>query len=131
MVPFLQRLRLTLAYDRDVYYSATGQIDVTGSVRNTYVYGRGTANLDVDAPLDFVVRLTGGYENADYVLPFPLGDREIDRRDRVYIAGFSLLHRIGETALLGFTAQHSTRESTYPGGSYSRWQYGVQGYLAP
>lgn len=131
VVPFLQRLRLTLAYDRDVYYSATGASEDTGAERNTYVYGRGTAQLDVDAPLDFVVRLTGGYEDADYVRPYPVADGMIDRQDRVYLAGFSLLHRIGESTLFGFTALHTTRESNYPGGSYSRWQYGVQGYIVP
>jgi hypothetical protein len=85
----------------------------------------------VDAPLDFVVRLTAGYENANYVRPYPVPGGEIDREDRVYLAGFSLLHRLGETALLGFTAQHTTRESNYPGAGYSRWQYGLQGFFVP
>jgi hypothetical protein len=130
-VPFLRRLRLTLAFDRDVYYSATGAVEETDIVRNTYVYGRGTAHLDVEAPLDFVVRLTGGYESADYERPYPVPGGEIDREDRVGLAGFSLLRRIGESALLGFTALHTRRESNYPGASYSRWQYGIQGFLAP
>lgn len=130
--PFLQRFRLNLSYDRDVYYSATGGVLTETIVRNTYTYGRLNGNLDIDAPLELVLRLTGGYENAHYLRPFPVpGEGLIDRNDQVYLAGASLLRRIGENALIGITALHSWRESNYPGGTYNRWQYGLQGYVNP
>ena len=40
IVPFLQRLRLTAGYDRDVYYSAEGGAAADTALRNTYTYGR-------------------------------------------------------------------------------------------
>jgi hypothetical protein len=131
--PFLQRFRLNFGYDRDVYYSATGGIlEEVVILRNTYTYGRLNASLDIDAPLELVLRLTAGYENAEYLRPFLVpGGGAIDRRDQIYLGGVSLLRRLGDDALIGLSAIHTRRESNYPGGDYSRWQYGLQGYLNP
>ena len=130
--PFLQRFRLGLGYVRDVYYSSTGGRLEEGIIRNTYTDGLLSANLDIDVPFDLVLRLTAGYENAQYLRPFPVpGAGLIDRRDQSYTSGVSLLRRIGENALLGFTALHTRRESNYPGATYSRWQYGLQGSVNP
>ena len=130
--PFLQRFRLGLGYVRDVYYSSTGGRLEEGIVRNTYTDGLLSANLDIDVPFELVLRLTGGYENAQYLRPFPVpGEGFIDRRDQSYTGGVSLLRRIGENALIGLTALHTRRESNYPGASYSRWQYGLQGSVNP
>lgn len=132
VVPFLKRLRLNITYDRDVYYSATGGLVAEGLLRNTYTYSRLGASLDIDAPLDLVLRLTGGYDDAKYLRPYPVaGDRLIDRRDQLYLRGVSLLRRIGDHALLGLTALYSRRASSYPGADYTRWQYGVQGSINP
>jgi len=129
--PFLQRLRLNLGYDRDVYYSATGGRLEEVILRNTYTYGRLNASLDIDAPLNLVLRLTGGYENANYLRPFVVPGGAIDRRDQIYLGGASLLRRVSENGLIGLTAVHTRRESNYPGGDYTRWQYGLQGYIYP
>jgi hypothetical protein len=130
--PFLQRFRLSLGYERDVYYSATGGVLTETIVRNTYTYGRFNASLDIDVAFQLVLRLTGGYENAEYLRPFPVpGAGLIDRTDQVTLGGFSLLRRIGDSALIGVTALYSRRESNYPGATYSRWQYGLQGYVNP
>ena len=65
--------------------------------------------------------------------PFPGGRRRASSTagTRSYTTGVSLLRRIGDNALIGLTALHTRRESNYPGGSYSRWQYGLQGYVNP
>lgn len=131
VAPFLQRFRLNVGYDRDVYYSATGGRIEEGIVRNTFTYGRFNAFLDIDAPLDLVLRLTGGYEDAKYLRPFLVPGGLIDRRDQLYLSGASLFRRIGENALLGVSALYTRRESNYPGGHYTRWQYGLQGYINP
>jgi hypothetical protein len=132
LLPFLQRFRLNLNYDRDVYYSATGGVVTTGVLRNTYTYSRFGASLDIDAPLELVLRLTGGYDDARYLRPYPVpGGGFVDRRDQVYLGGASLLRRIGDNALIGITALYSQRKSNYPGGDYDRWQYGIQGSIAP
>ncbi len=132
VVPFLRRLRLNLGYDRDLYYSAEGGRSAADlASRNTFTYGRLYASLDVDTALDLVLRLNGGYENAHYLRPYPLDDGAIDRTDQVYMAGASLFRRIGENALLGISAIHTRRTSNYPGGEYSRWQYGISGSLSP
>ena len=130
-MPFLQRLRLTAGYDRDVQYSASGGTAVEAALRNTYTYGRLSGVLDIDGPLDVVLRLTGGYEQAHYLRPFLTPDGPIDRRDQIYAAGASLLWRIGDSALLGVGALHTRRQSNDPGGDYERWQYGIQGFLYP
>jgi hypothetical protein len=131
-VPFLQLCRLNLTYDRDVYYSATGGLVANGLLRNTYTYSRLGAFLDIDMPLELVLRLTGGYDDAKYLRPYPVpGEGLIDRRDQLYAGGVSLLRRFGDHALLGITALHTRRASNYPGAEYSRWQYGLQGSIIP
>jgi len=130
--PFLQRFRLGLGYVRDVYYSSTGGRLEEGIVRNTYTDGLLRATLDIDVPFELVLRLTAGYENAQYLRPFPVpGAGLIDRQDQSYTSGVSLLRRIGENALIGITALHTRRESNYPGATFSRWQYGLQGSVNP
>ena len=55
----------------------------------------------------------------------------IDRQDETTNYGISLLRRIGQNALLGISAIHTQRDSNYPGATYSRWQYGLQGSVNP
>jgi len=131
VVPFVQSVRLSAGYSRDVSYSASSGTTVDPSQRNAYLHDRIQGDLDVEGPLDVVLRLTGGYENARYLRPVATADGSIDRRDRVYAAGASLLWRIGDTVLLGVTALHSRRDSNDPAGIYDRWQYGVQGFINP
>jgi hypothetical protein len=132
VAPFLQRLRLTLSYDRDVYYSAEGgRVAADVASRNTFTYDRLAASLDVDTALDLVLRFNAGYERAHYLRPYPYADLVVDRTDQVRILGVSLLRRIGENALLGISAVHTRRASNYPGGEYSRWQYGISGSVSP
>ena len=131
-LPFLQRFRLNLSYDRDVYYSATGGLIASGLLRNTYTYSRLGAGLGIDMPFAMVVRLTGGYDDAKYLRPYPVpGDGLIDRRDQLALGGVSLLRRFGDRALLGISALHTHRTSNYPGADYNRWQYGLQGSINP
>lgn len=128
---FLQRVRLSVSYDRDVYYSATGGFVDESPLRNTFTYSRLNGSLDVDSPLALVLRFTGGYEDAKYLRPYPVAGGTIDRRDQVCLLGFAILRRLGDSALFGVSAVHTHRDGNYPGGDYSRWQYGVQGYLNP
>jgi len=132
VAPFLQRFRLTLSYDRDVYYSATGEDALDATRRNTFTDGRFNASVDVDAPFAMVLRLTGGYDDARYLRPYPLpGGGTIERQDRTSLWGASLFRRIGESAMVGFTALHTHRSSNYPLSDYDRWQYGLSGVVNP
>jgi hypothetical protein len=130
-LPFLQRFRLDTFYDRDVYYSAS-VAEVGGELtRNTYVYDRLSFTLELNLPLQFVGRALAGWQKADYLQPVLTADGELDRVDRIRLFGFSLLRRLGRSALFGVTAQHTERTSDVPGGDYSRWQIGLQGEFVP
>ena len=129
--PFLQRFRLTAGYDRDIYYSASPVLVEGQPTRNTYVYDRLRLTLEFDLPLSFVGRLIGGWEKADFRLPFTVGGVSLSREDRLRELGGSLLRRLGAHALLGVTVAHTTRESTLPGIDYRRWRVGVQGEFLP
>jgi len=131
VVPFLQRLRLTARYDRDLYYSASGVTAADAVLRNTYTYDRFQGDLDLEGPLDLVLRLSGGYEAAHYLRPVTTPDGPIDRRDDVYTIGASLLWRIGDSALLGVAALRTRRQSNDPAEEYERWRYGIQGFFSP
>ncbi len=129
--PLLHRLRVNLGYSRDVYYSAEGGYASGAPVRNTFTYGRLGGSLDVDTAFDLVVRLTLGRDTAHYLRPFAVGDGSIDRTDHLLARGVSVLRRIGDNALFGFSALYTSRSTNFPNGNYDRWQYGVQGVLNP
>jgi hypothetical protein len=130
-VPFLQRFRLDVIFDRDVYYSASLALADETLTRNTYVYGRVNFTLEFDLPLRFVGRAIAGWQNADYQVPVLVGGVETLREDRIRAVGFSLLRRLGRAARFGVTALHTTRTSNVPGSDYSRWQLGLQGEFVP
>ena len=128
-MPFLQRLRLTAGYDRDVDYSAER---ADSALRNTYTYDRLQGALEIEGPLRLVLRLSGGYEDDHYLRPVQTPDGPIDRRDEVFTMGAGLFWRIGQNALLGVGALRTNRQSNDPGaGDYARWHYGLQGFFSP
>ena len=127
-VPFLDRLRLTASYDRDVDYSAD-RADT--AFRNAYSYDRLQGDLWFEGPSNLVLRFTGGYENARYLRPVQTPDGPIDRRDEVFTMGASLFWRIGQNVLLGVGALRTDRQSNDPLNEYERWHYGLQGFFSP
>jgi hypothetical protein len=85
----------------------------------------------VELPLDLVGRAYLSRENASFLLPFRRGTALVDRTDRLWIVGGSLLRRLSAGINAGFNIDWERRSSNFAGSSYSRLRYGLQAELIP
>ena len=130
-LPVRQAGRLVGSLQRDVYVSSTPTISAEDRARNSYVLTglRGTAEIGL--PFDFLGRVTAGFDEAKYLVPFTVSGVPFPRVDHLYSVSGSLLRRFGEGLRIGGTATYYRRVSTIPGESYERWVYGISAELAP
>ena len=123
--------QLTLTAGRDVYYAVERVIAAGQALRNSYVSGSYGGGLTVELPLSLLARGNVSFDRADYLLPYQIDGRELDRLDRVRTTGVTLLRAFGRPLRVGVTVQWSRRESNVPGFSYRATLYGLAGEFAP
>lgn len=126
-VPLFQVGRLSGTVDREVYYATFR----AGDLRNTYVSTRFRAEPSFDLPFNFLGRGILGFEETRYLLPYTYQGTLVRRADHFWIAGGSLLRRVGETLRVGGTLTWNRRVSNFAELSYQGLRYGVQAEVVP
>ena len=125
--------KIRLAAERDVLY-ASSLVDVgTLHYRNAYVYHRYLGEAVVNLPLQCLAFLSAGFEQSDYLLPYPYpNDTSLNERvDHRYMVGASLLRRLGDSVRVGGHVAWARRVSSLPLFSYEGLRYGLTAEVRP
>jgi hypothetical protein len=130
-LPLFNRLRLAGTFLRDVFVSAQAVRSAEERGRNTYVLTSLIGTADIDLPLDLIGRASASYNDANYLLPTPVGGVPYPRVEHLYTVGGGLLRRFSDSVRVGGTVTYYRRVSTLPGNSYDRWVYGVSAEIVP
>jgi hypothetical protein len=129
----LRRVRLRVQGDRDVQYA--GSLVFVGPLRyrNAFIYDRYRGEASFALPASFYLVLNVGFENADYLLPYPYPDsfHLADRSDHRYTGGGLLFRQLGERARIGAHVQWARRVSTLGLFSYEGVRYGLSMEIVP
>jgi hypothetical protein len=130
--PVLHYGLATAVADRDVYFALTPTTSLGPErFRNTYVSTRFGGDVLVDLPFALIGRGNFGFEEAKYLLPYPVGRTFGSRVDHLWTAGASLLRSFRAGIRVGGTMQWGRRVSSFPAFSYQGLRYGVQAELVP
>jgi hypothetical protein len=128
-----QRARLRLVGERDVLY-ASSLVDLgTVRYRNAFVFRRYLGEAALDLPLRLVGLLSAGFEEAQYLLPYPYPDAFLlaDRLDHRWTAGIGLQRRFGSSVRAGGHISWARRASSIPYFSYEGLRYGLTAEIVP
>jgi hypothetical protein len=131
VLPVRQTGRLVGRVQREVYVSSTPVLTAAERGRNAYILTALHGTAEMGLPLDFLGRLTAGFDEAEYLLPATVSGVPFPRVDHLYSVGGSLLRRFSESLRIGGVVTYYRRVSTIPGQSYERWVYGVSAELVP
>ena len=101
--------------------------------RNAFIYERYVGEAVVDLPAQFLGFLSLGFEESDYLLPYPYPtpfslNARIDHR---YTAGATLLRRFGDSLRIGGHVVWARRVSSLPDFSYEGVRYGFTAEVRP
>jgi hypothetical protein len=130
--PLLQYGLGTVVAERDIYFALTPTTSLgPDRFRNTYVSTRFGGDALVDLPLALIGRANFAFEEAKYLLPYPIGRTFGPRVDHLWTAGASLLRSFRAGVRVGGTVQWGRRVSSFPAFSYQGLRYGVQAELVP
>ena len=122
----------TVLAERDIYFAFTPTPTLgADNSRNTYVSTRFGGEAAVELPLAFFARANFGFEEAKYLLPYPVEGAFSRRVDHLWTAGASLLRSFRAGIRVGGTIQWGRRVSSFPVLSYQGLRYGVQAELVP
>jgi len=129
--PFLRYGLVTAVGERDIYFALTPTPLRSSLFRNTYVSTRFGGEAAVGLPFALIGRGSFGFEEARYLLPYPVGSAFAPRVDHLWTGGISLLRSFRAGIRLGGTLQWARRVSDFPSFSYQGLRYGIQGELVP
>jgi hypothetical protein len=129
----LRFVRLRFQGDRDVQYA--GSLVDVGPLRyrNAFIYDRYRGEALFGLPLSLSAVVSGGFENADYLLPYPYPDafHLSSRTDHRWVADGGLARQLGERIRIGAHVQWVRRVSTLALYSYQGIRYGVSAEFIP
>jgi hypothetical protein len=131
VLPFRGTGRLTGSVQRDIFISATPVRTAEERGRNTYRLTSLKGGIDYGLPLSLVGRLSAGFDEASYLLPYTIGGVPYPRIDHLYTCSLALLRTFSDSFRAGGSATYYRRVSTIPGQSYERWVYGISAELVP
>ena len=131
--PLSSFARVRLTGDRDVLYASSLVAVGTLHYRNAYVYHRYLGEVVVDLPLQCLAFLSAGFEESDYLLPYPYPTATSlnDRVDHRYTVGLSLLRRLGDSLRVGGHVGWARRVSNLEPFSYEGLRYGLTAEIRP
>lgn len=132
-MPLGRLARLHAIAERDVSY-ASSLVRAGGlRYRNAFIYERYLGEAVVDLPAQFLGFLSLGFEESDYLLPFPYPTPFSlnERVDHRYTAGATLLRRFGNSLRIGGHVVWARRVSSLPDFSYEGVRYGLTAEVRP
>jgi hypothetical protein len=133
VLPIRNRARLHGAALRDVRH-ASSLVDIDDlRYRNAFVSTSFQGDAAFDLPYDLIGIISGGFEEARYLLPYPYPDAAhlADRTDHRYTAGAGLLRRFGQQVRVGGHVDWARRVSTLPFFSYQGLRFGLTAEVLP
>ena len=132
-LPVRDKARLRAAAERDVLY-ASSLVEVgTLLYRNAFILER----YQLEATLDLPLRLVGfagvGFEEADYLLPYPYPSPAFlsERTDHRYTLSAALVRRLSDSFRIGGHVSWARRVSTLALFSYEGMRYGISAEILP
>ena len=133
VIPIRNRMRLHGAALRDVRH-ASSLVDIDDlRYRNAFVSSSYQGDVSFDLPLELIGVVSGGFEEARYLLPYPYPDRNhlANRTDHRWTAGAGLLRRFGGQVRIGGHVDWARRVSTLPFFSYEGLRFGLTAEVLP
>ncbi|HVQ32222.1 MAG TPA: hypothetical protein VMV21_21660, partial [Vicinamibacteria bacterium] len=126
-------VRMRVSGDRDVLYASSLVSVGTLHYRNAYIYHRYLGEIVADLPLQCIAFLSAGFEEADYLLPYPYPTSFLlnDRVDHRYTLGATLLRRLGDSVRVGGHVAWARRVSSLQPFSYEGLSYGLTAEVRP
>ncbi|HET9314315.1 MAG TPA: outer membrane beta-barrel protein [Vicinamibacteria bacterium] len=133
VLPIRNRARLHGSALRDVRH-ASSLVDIDDlRYRNAFVASSYQGDMSFDLPLELVGIVSGGFEEARYLLPYPFPDPHhlAKRTDHRWTAGAGLLRRFGDQVRVGGHVDWARRVSTIPFFSYQGLRFGLTAEVLP
>jgi hypothetical protein len=132
-LPLFGRVRLHGVGERDVQYGANLVEVGSFPYRNSFILTRYLGDGIVDLPWRLSVFVSGGFEGAHYLLPYPIPDEPVftTRVDHRWSAGGGLERRFGSTLKIGGHILWARRVSSVLLYSYEDVRYGLTAEVTP
>jgi hypothetical protein len=131
--PVLHVLRLHGVGERDVQYGANIVVFGPSPYRNTFILTRYLGDGLVDLPWNLTAFAGGGFEQADYLLPYPVPETSVfaKRLDHRWSSQAGLYRRFGNTLKIGGHIGWVRRVSTVTLYSYEDVTYALTAEVIP
>jgi Putative beta-barrel porin 2 len=134
-VPMGTALRMRGALERDVVFASSVVSVRDLHYRNAYIYKRYEGRATVAMPAHTDLLLSGGFEEANYLLPYPYPDSSsvalFDRLDHRWTASAGLIWKYKDSFRIGGHVSWVRRVSSLPIFGYEGTVYGIGAEVIP